>query len=388
MEIEGSLAINLELASGRVHQVQIDSSRPVHASRVFCGKEIQEVLKTLPIVFSICGTAQACAAVRACEQALGMRPSPQIEDQRACLVRMENLREQLWRILLEWPEFLGETPDRQSMAMTMALQRDYRDVLTGGRNPFLLPGDGHVQAAADVRGLVTRLGGFLEVVVFGMPLQRWLDITDIQELGSWAGSGQTQAARTLGFVMGQDWRELGRCQVESLPVLESERLHELLQNDDFVAQPQWLSSCRETTSCSRVHSQLLQQLREQYGNGLLVRMVARLTEIAQLSVNLLSAPNEDVLVASVDVQNPGIGQVAAARGQLVHRVELQEGLITNYQILAPTEWNFHPHGLVAAALATLEGDVTEIGRQACLLIDAIDPCVGYELTIKDSVTDA
>jgi len=388
MGIEGSLVINLEVASGRVLQVQINSSRPVHASRIFHGKETQEVLKTLPIVFSICGTAQACAAVQACEQALGMWPSPQIEDQRACLVRMENLREQLWRVLLEWPEFLGETPDQQSMMIIMALQRHYREVLTDGRNPFLLPGDGHVQEPADVRALAKRLAGFLEVVVFGMPPQRWLDMSDIQELGTWAGSGQTQAARTLGFVMGRDWRELGRCQVEGLPILEPEQLHELLQDDDFVVHPQWLDSCRETTSCSRVESTLLQQLRDQYGNGLLVRMVARLTEIAQLSVNLFPAPNEAGPAASGDVKNPGIGQVAAARGQLVHRVELQEGLVTNYQILAPTEWNFHPRGLVAAALATLEGDATEVGRKARLLIDAIDPCVGYELTIKDPLVNA
>ncbi len=382
MGIEGSLAINLEVASGRVLRVQIGSSRPVHASRIFCGKDIQEVLQTLPVVFSICGTAQACAAVRACEQALGMRPSPQMEDQRACLVRMENLREQLWRILLEWPGFLEEEPDQQSMMLTMALQRDYRAVLTAGRNPFLLPGDGQVPEPVDVQDLVTQLAGLLEVVVFGMPPRRWLDISDIEEFATWVGSGQTQAARTLGLVMGQDWRELGRCQVENLPALESEQLHRLLQDDEFVAQPQWLGSCRETTSYTRVESQLLQRLRERYGNGLLVRMVARLTEIAQLSLNLLPAPGEAGPVESAAVQNPGIGQVAAARGQLVHRVELQEGVVSNYQILAPTEWNFHPRGLVATALATLKGDESQITPQAHLLIDAIDPCVGYELIIS------
>ncbi|MCP3670571.1 MAG: hypothetical protein GY814_09080 [Gammaproteobacteria bacterium] len=382
MGIEGSLAINLEVASCRVLRVQIGSSRPVHAARIFCGKDIQEVLQTLPVVFSICGTAQACAAVRACEQALGMRPSPQIEDQRACLVRMENLREQLWRILLEWPGFLEEEPDRQSMMLTMALQRDYRAELTGGRNPFLLPGDGHVLESVDVQDLVTQLSGLLEVVVFGMPPQRWLDISDIEEFATWVGSGQTPAARTLGLVMAQDWRELGRCHMEDLPALESEQLHRLLQDDAFVAQPQWLGSCRETTSCTRVESQLLQQLRDRYGNGLLVRMVARLTEIAQLSLNLLPAPGETGPVELAGVQNPGIGQVAAARGQLVHRVELQEGVVSNYQILAPTEWNFHPCGLVATGLATLKGDESQITKQARLLIDAIDPCVGYELIIS------
>ena len=74
--IEGRLSIGLRTDSGRVDQVTIASSRPVHASRVFHGKSVAEALKTLPMLFVICGTAQACAGVRACEQALGVRPAP------------------------------------------------------------------------------------------------------------------------------------------------------------------------------------------------------------------------------------------------------------------------------------------------------------------------
>ena len=383
MGIEGHLNIRLGTESGSVGMVQINSSRPVHASSIFHGKELQEVLNTLPMLFAVCGTAQACAGVRACEQTLGMMPSPQIEAQRSCLVRMENLREQLWRILLEWPGYLDETSDQQSMMLALVLQREHRQIVTDGRNPFLLPGDGHVSEPADMQGLVSSVAGLLEKVVFGMPASRWLEITGVPWLEEWSKAGSTLAARTIGFLIDQGLCELGRCQVESLPNMESELLHELLQDDNFVAHPQWLGSCRETTSCSRVDSQLMQQLRGRYGNGLLVRLVARLTEIAQLSMDLLPAPSgQECMVEPGKINNPGIGQVVAARGQLVHRVGLKQGLISSYQILAPTEWNFHPDGLVATALATLKGDAARIERQARLLINAIDPCVGYELSIS------
>ena len=72
----------------------------------------------------------------------------------------------------------------------------------------------------------------------------------------------------------------------------------------------------------------------------------------------------------------------AARGRLVHRVEMENGTIGSYRILAPTEWNFHPRGVVAESLATLRGGRDKVEQQARLLINAIDPCVGYELSLR------
>ncbi|MCP4040960.1 MAG: Ni,Fe-hydrogenase I large subunit, partial [Gammaproteobacteria bacterium] len=115
MGIEGRLSIDLRTDSGRVGRVGIVSSRPVHSSRVFHGREVAEVRKMLPVLFSICGTAQACAGARACEQALGVSTSAHIERLRESLVRMETLREHLWRILLDWPEFLDEKPEKSGM---------------------------------------------------------------------------------------------------------------------------------------------------------------------------------------------------------------------------------------------------------------------------------
>ncbi len=80
--------------------------------------------------------------------------------------------------------------------------------------------------------------------------------------------------------------------------------------------------------------------------------------------------------------NVGIGQKEAARGRVVHRVEMHGASVGRYQILAPTEWNFHPRGVVAAALARLpRGDVDALRRKADMLIKAVDPCVGYDLRI-------
>ena len=72
MGIEARLKIELTVADGRVDEVSIESSRLVHASRVFHGKRIIESQQLLPVLFSVCAQAQACAGIRACEQALGI----------------------------------------------------------------------------------------------------------------------------------------------------------------------------------------------------------------------------------------------------------------------------------------------------------------------------
>ena len=118
MNIEGRLTIGLTIEQGRVIAANIASSRPVHASRILIGRQVVDAQKMIPLLFSLCGTAQACAGARACEQALNRPVKAEVQVLRDCLVNMETLREHLWRTLLDWPAFIddGSQPDRLGMA--------------------------------------------------------------------------------------------------------------------------------------------------------------------------------------------------------------------------------------------------------------------------------
>jgi len=382
MGIEGRLSIGLGTACGCVDQVSIDSSRPLSGARLLHGKGVPEALKILPVLFSICGVAQACAGVRACEQALGVKAAAHIEGLREALVAMETMREHLWRILFDWPAFLGQMPAKNGMKGMLALQCDHRLALTVGQDPFQLCAACHFPVSHPSRDFVKEAGLILAQTVFDMPPAHWLDIDSLEALEKWTASVETVAARLLRHIMQRQWSEAGRCEVAALPVMQAGHVQQMLEHNEFIRRPQWFGDCRETTCFTRVDSPLLQQLRAQYGNGLLVRLVARLTELAQLSANLIPTTMTAAEKESpVNVQNPGLGQVAAARGQLLHRVRLENARIVHYQILAPTEWNFHPQGVLARSLAALQGDVVQMQQQAELLINAIDPCVGYDLSI-------
>ena len=73
----------------------------------------------------------------------------------------------------------------------------------------------------------------------------------------------------------------------------------------------------------------------------------------------------------------GTGQALAwcemARGLLLHWVRLDvAGAVQDYRVLAPTEWNFHPEGALAQAVAALPCDAVSRART---LAAAYDPCV-------------
>ena len=122
--------------------------------------------------------------------------------------------------------------------------------------------------------------------------------------------------------------------------------------------------------------------------GVTARIVGRLLEIARTQVWLEKwvqalDPGQSFMD---DFQVPrdarGMGLVEAARGSLGHWVVIEDGRISNYQIVAPTTWNFSPRdeddqpgplevALVGAPAAT--GDAVPVSVQH--IVRSFDPCM-------------
>jgi hydrogenase large subunit len=93
---------------------------------------------------------------------------------------------------------------------------------------------------------------------------------------------------------------------------------------------------------------LIKDAHRRYGDSIFSRILARVCEIPQLlkhSKELLSTLdiNEaSYIEPKIDISKisaSGVGVVEAARGSLIHKVELQKGIIKNYEIITPTQWN-------------------------------------------------
>ncbi len=79
----------------------------------------------------------------------------------------------------------------------------------------------------------------------------------------------------------------------------------------------------------------------------------------------------------------GIATVATARGLLTHAARVEDGLVTAYRITAPTEWNFHPDGLVTQLLRGL-AIWSDWIAEAQKIVDVIDPCVRATIQIEET----
>ncbi len=386
--IEGRLDIRIRRAGDRVQEVNIESSRPLQTPQIFVGKPVEQVLSTLPLLYSVCGTAQAYAAVTACEQALGNNADAQQQQAREQLVWLETAKEHLWRVLIDWPGLLGQAPSAEGVSEVMRLIQAYRRVRFPSERPFV-PG-ARATGPEDPQALREQLTLLLRREVFGVSPLEWSRMEGVDRLLVWLEEAETPAAAMLRSIHSRGWSGLGANPVEALPELSAEGLQQALSRpgaDAYIAEPDLEGVCYETSPFTRMaDNRLLDELRAKFGNGLLTRFTARLMELATIPRRLEESAHVSSDSRSVDIPPAiGIAQVEAARGRLVHRVVLDGERVAQYQILAPTEWNFHPRGVLAQGLMGLSGHNEAVLReQAGLLINAIDPCVGYELYLTEA----
>ena len=152
--------------------------------------------------------------------------------------------------------------------------------------------------------------------------------------------------------------------------------------NNFTQRPHWQGKTHEVSWFStQKHHPLITKMIQQQGNGIYTRTIARLVGIADLIHKL------DHFFAGRTQQLPyqasnGLAHINTARGRLSHFIQLNNNTIKQLNILAPTEWNFHPQGVAVKSLENLQAnDVISLEQQAHCLINAIDPCVGYVLAI-------
>jgi hydrogenase large subunit len=133
---------------------------------------------------------------------------------------------------------------------------------------------------------------------------------------------------------------------------------------------------------------LIRDLLRQGGGSVTARVVARLVEIARIVLAMESwakrlTPKEP-FCATVEMPPEGaaFGLVEAARGSLGHWIRLKHGRILNYQIVAPTTWNFSPRdaagqrgalemALIGAPVRPGESDPVSVQH----VVRSFDPCM-------------
>lgn len=126
-----------------------------------------------------------------------------------------------------------------------------------------------------------------------------------------------------------------------------------------------------------------------HGGSVLARVVARMLELALVIPAMENwlrqiQPGAPFCVQAHELDNArGVGLIEAARGGLGHWLEVRHGKLHNYQIIAPTTWNFSPRdaaGVPGALEQALVGLRAAEGSDAAPLavqhvVRSFDPCM-------------
>lgn len=362
--LEGRIHITLTRGDPGVASVGIHSTRPQVAQRLMAGRSPEHAVQLAGLVFTLCGKAQAIAAGLACDAALGRPPEPEQRTERERAVLMELAREHAWRLLINWPEQAGLPPDPASL-----------------RDLHLVQADPSALASALDRILLERLlgrpaGDWLAAGEAGF--RDWLDTRPTPLSGLFAGLA---AGPDPGVSRAPLLPPVHRLGTDGLAGLA----RHALEAPAFCAQPAWdgagqAATPRETGAIARqLDHPLVSAWIAARGRGAGARQLARLVELARLPGWLRDTPPPMTLAAQLEA-GTGAAGVETSRGLLLHVARLEAGRVAEYRILAPTEWNFHPAGPLAQALAGLDAG-PDLESRARLVAQSLDPCVDYGVEV-------
>ncbi|PIE07178.1 MAG: hypothetical protein CSA74_08605 [Rhodobacterales bacterium] len=318
LTVGGADRVGVRAEDARIRAVDIRSTRPVAAARVFEGKPAGEMCARIGRIFSLCGSAQSVAALMAVETALAIAPDPRVSAARDALRRAEMLTQIVTRLALHWPRVLGLPLAPEAVRAAMAAEHGLEAAVLG--SGWRQPGAGIAggRASAPV----------IDAAALADPLAEALARRGLEGYGALPDGMAPEHG-----VLARGW--------SLAPVAAARAAH---------------------------------------GAGLAARLAAARAALETLPGEIaaaLAAAGPAPARAALRDSGTGEATVATARGPLTHRVAIAGGLVTRCRTEAPTEPNFAANGPVAAGLVGAAADPVA----AELHVLAIDPCVACRLEL-------
>jgi Nickel-dependent hydrogenase len=348
-----TLAGRLRLLPGRPLPT-VQRQRPQGIERLFRGQPSEALPGLLASIYTLCGHAHRLTARRAIAAAQGASTVLTPDDAQS--LQGHTVREHARRITLDWAVLAG-----LGSAVTMPVFQ---------RCPVL------ASASAAAPRWADDMNAWLHADVLGLPPPAWRSASRREGeawLLEWCETTDTPAARSLRVAASAARAiAIAACplRLQDDEVAQHALAAALSASASFIDAPQSHGTCAETGPWTRAHDHATGTHQNAW-----MRLVARLADLVHLC-----APEGAAWLAHGALNtgpNEGLAWTETARGLLVHWLRLDGARVADCRVLAPTDWNFHPRGLVAQALSQLPtGD--EANDTTSWLIAAFDPCVAVE----------
>lgn len=361
---EGSVIIDVNVMSESRTKVSTHSTRQGEISRAIIGQPTASQLPKILIesLYALCPQAHLAAFDCALAAAQGT-PIPQ----RRRKVVYEIINEHLRFLAFDSCVSVGMRPDPEVRKL--------------GQLRALCSSE-LAKDAPDFDKLDAAIEPAIETFVTGMPVQEFTALQSLPDFEAWMLHGATTASRLYA----QLWENVPCRRQTSVAMLnphcELERIESWFSTEVSVSCPLINGTAHQTSALGRCEKHpLITDIAEQYGCGIRAQFVSRLIDLV-FYWKLRQHPQWSIQAAQT-APNTGLAHVQTARGSLIARIVVRDGIIAALKTVAPTEWNFASGSCAEQVLAAIEFNSEEQWkREAAWILTAIDPCVPYQIRFR------
>jgi len=370
-KIEGEAQVRYEYSGERIDFASIRFLNSRHIEKILEGRDPMDALTINPRVCGICGHAHLIATVRALEDCYpDLRLSDKALKIRELTLSLELLQNHFkWFYLTILPLLELEAPLQRALEPSR-LAGEMIALLAGQypHNSYAIPGGvaGEITPVDlfEFRQRLRRLKELFRRYLIDVDLDAFVRCERIEEMLGKEGD----LPRAMQAILDRVWERMGQSLdrfivfggggffVSGKSISTRIRKHldlRYLKEEDVPGSAACRVSYRgryyETGPLARamvMKTPLIKEAHRRYKDSLFSRILARVCEVPRLLRYL-----EEIL-EGLDLSQPawidpgafpmeaeGAGIVEAARGSLIHQIELREGKIARYRIVTPTQWN-------------------------------------------------
>ncbi len=372
-KIEGEATLHFHFEEEKISFVDIAFLSGRGMEEILREKPALDALTLTPRVCGICGHAHLQASVKALEACFpSIMISKKAEILRELTLNFELIQNHFKWFYLTLLPLLGEEQQIMYAAKPSGLMSKAIAHLAGQypHNSYAIVGGVVSEPTAieilQVKNLLEETLHFFESHVVVAQSEALLSCENIDILLSKGGD----LPRILHKIDQRGWQELGKSfdrfivfgensyfkrgksiKTRIQPQIDEKYLEVIDNVNSLAKNVSYKGKYYEVGPLSRamlLKTPLIKAAHRRYGDSLFSRILARTCEILQLLHHSLA------LLKRIDLNEPsyikpdvdikkvsgfGVGAVEAARGSLIHKVRLEEGIITHYQMITPTQWN-------------------------------------------------
>ncbi len=418
---EGEVKLELVWKESMIIDARISISSTRNIERVLLGRPYMDALVITPRVCGICGHAHLIASAKAIEDLMQLEPTQKAKLVRRITQSLELLQNHIkWFYLFLMPDFvfvkdelrglyapfLGE---RWKKAIEVSSSITKAIALFSGQWPhssYAIPGG--ITSQPSYREIA-----FLRHILLGVKNFFLKFLVDMEEdefcrwlrRGSWKGA-KGDIALLLELSEKEGLIDIGRSYDRFISFgnsytssgyyikkavhgkMKLTQLEELEAPNYTRAKPvRYKRLPFEAGPLSRqllAGTFLIKEAHRELADAFVVRVLARVLEIwyvikaiekwSEELKGLLHEPSTNLKKPPLKISGTGYGIVEAARGSLIHKIKVKNGLIEGYSIITPSQWNLGPrcekfYGVAEKALLGLKKEL-----HAQIILRSFDLC--------------